>query len=61
MMGKNLDSDNECTEIEVEKNFSLKVEYLEVYAMSGAGVAAAHFIGADLSEKYEFGKVDNIP
>ena len=60
-MGQSDASSNECTEIEVEDNFSGKVQYLEIIVLKGSGVTAAHFTGADLSEKYEFGVVNNIP
>ena len=48
MMGLSPPSFNECKEIEVEENFSKKVEYIEVYEMSGLGVNSASFGGSDL-------------
>ena len=48
MMGQSLARYNICKEIEVEENFSKKVEYIEVYEMSGLGVNSASFGGSDL-------------
>ena len=61
MMGQSLARYNICKEIEVEENFSEKVEYIEVYEMSGLGVNSASFGGADLSKLYVFGLIDTNP
>ena len=45
----------------MEENFSKKVEYIEVYEMSGLGVNSASFGGANLSKQYVFGVIDTNP
>ena len=58
MMGLSPPSFNECKEIEVEENFSKKVEYIEIYEIQDLGVNSAIFGGADLSKEYVFGEND---